>query len=146
MAEWRRRLREIVQKRREGEDVEETAGVTREPIQAFLETVVRPAFDEVVAEMAQHQRHTRVDEGEDWISITVLNEADEAEFVFAIQGRPFYRMTFAFPELPDDGEADSYTADVLVNGERHEREEMASLSKADVIERFLDEYAQWAGW
>lgn len=146
MAEWRRRLREIVQKRREDEEVEETSDATRKPIQAFLETVVRPAFDEVVAEMARQERHTRVDDGEDWISITVLGEDDEAEFVFAIQGRPFYRMTFAFPELPDDREADSYTADVLINGERHEREAMASFTKADVIEKFLDAYGQWADW
>lgn len=146
MPEWRRRLREIVEKRRDDADAEEASDAPREPVQAFLETVVQPAFDEVVAEMAQHELNTRVDAGEDWISITVLNEEDETEFVFAIQGRPFYRMTFAFPELPDDREADSYTADVIVNGERHDREEMASLSKADVIERFLDEYAQWAGW
>ncbi len=149
MVDWRQRLREIVRTRREAPDAEaddaSDAG-SMSPIAAFLETIVRPALRDVEAELAQYERRTRIDDGEDWISISVLDADGEPEFVFAVQGRPFYRMTFAFPELPDEAEADSYTADILVNGERHEREALASFTKADVIEAFLDAYAQWADW
>ena len=149
MADWRRRLRKLIQERRQDDEGQEPVtdpDATREPITAFLETVVRPAFDQIASEMAKYERNTRVDAGEDWLSLSVLDAEGEPEFVFAVQGRPFYQMTFAFPTLPEEQAPDSYTADILINGERHEREALASFTKADVIEEFLDAYGQWADW
>ncbi|MGM0577897.1 MAG: hypothetical protein ACQEXJ_19380 [Myxococcota bacterium] len=142
--DWRSRLKRIVsrapgRRRPRGVPTEES----RLHITLFIRDTVVPAFRELERELAKHDRTVHVDEGPYQASITVLHEGEE-EFSYAVRGRVYHTMSFAFPEMGEDGGTVAHAEVVMRSGT--EAYELTEFTREDIIQDFLDEYAKWMGW
>jgi choline/glycine/proline betaine transport protein len=125
---WQRRLRNIAMKPRR-------AHVTR-----FISEVVRPACDEVAAELRKQGQEVTVVELDDGRVSLDLSPAGEAHFRYEVRPRAFTSPSFMVLDDSDAGEARKY-----FRAEVHLREggpdyDIMGWSRDDVIADILDQY------
>ncbi|WP_292486250.1 hypothetical protein [Methanohalobium sp.] len=152
MADWISRLNKIL----EGKEKKEKSSLesstsdadTRYHIIGFIENAVIPAFTQLKKELENKGRKVVIEEPEDLedrssitASISVYKD-DEEEFYYAIQGKPYQKMNFAFPYQPED--KPSYCkAVILLRSGVQGKIDIKKYSKEDIIQNFLDEYSKW---
>jgi choline/glycine/proline betaine transport protein len=145
MDDWRERLRSIFQDR-EREQKEVRTPAEQRPAGDFIQRAVMPAFAALKEELEGYGREVLLQQQEYQASITVLHQHEE-EFTYLIRLRAFHKMSFAFPEIVEEGEEDtSYTAEVVVHDELQEKRDPAKFAEKEIIADFLDHYAKWADW
>ncbi|MCC5829350.1 MAG: BCCT family transporter [Phycisphaeraceae bacterium] len=153
---WRERLRRIVT---EGDfsPVEGTSGTAtvppapakradvqdiRKTITAFIDETVVPAFREIEKELTKHKRTARIEKRPYQVSITVFKDGEE-EFSYAVRGRAFHKLSFAFPEFGPDDEPRILKAEVVVPSGTQGGYQLTEFTRQGIIDDFLNEYAQW---
>lgn len=144
MADWRLRLKEMLSRTarpQRGLGVEEA----RRAIEEFIENTVLPAFEELRVELESLGREVDIERGQHHAGLTVLREGKE-EFSFAVRGRAYHKLSFAFPEMGKDNEPRICKAEVVLSGGRTHGHEVHTYSKEAIIQEFLDEYGKWMGW
>lgn len=125
---WQQRLKALV------------AHPRRKEVVAFLQSTVKPALDEVAAEMTKSDLKVEVVEGEKGIELKVFH-GEAADFVYAVYATGHLIPTFAFPEF-EGGENEGqryYRAEVyLAEGSQHY--DIYGYSKEQVIGDILAQY------
>lgn len=145
MKDWRARLQHAFEQSGRGEKRDGTLEESRRQVAAFIADTVVPAFEELREELNRHGRQAIIESDERHAAITVLRDHEE-EFSYAVRGRVFHRTRFAFPVQAGDPTGPVVVrAEVAVRAGKRERE-VAKLTRAAIIEDFLNEYVKWMGW
>lgn len=145
MKDWRARLQQAFEHSSRGEKRNANLEESRRQVAAFVANTVVPAFEELREELRRHGRDAVIERDDRHAAITVLRD-DEEEFSYAVRGRVFHRMRFAFPmHGGGDEEPVVIRAEVAVKAGKRERE-VAKLTREAIIEDFLHEYVKWMGW
>lgn len=145
MSDWRSRMKEMLGRARPGGERGLSVQEARRTVSEFIDSTVLPAFEELKQELEQHGREVVIDRGPHEAGLTVFNQGKE-EFSFAVRGRVYHRLSFAFPEVGSDKEPRVTRAEVVLSGGRMHGHQVQRYSKEAIIQEFLDEYAKWMGW
>src|SRR5690606_10979753 len=127
--DWKGRLRTLVQQPRQREVV------------AFLREKVKPALEEVAAELEAQALQARVESGEDgrvWIRV---GHGEEADFFYSVHPRPYQPPSFMLedPRRRRDEESRFFRAEVHLR-EGGQDYDIMGWRKEDVIHDVLDQY------
>jgi choline/glycine/proline betaine transport protein len=143
--DWRSRLRDVAQRSTKKEQRAVGVEDARRAVAEFLEGTVAPAFEELRGELEALGRDVEIDVTDHFAAITVFKDGAE-EFSYAVRGRIYNRMSFAFPEVGRDDQPKVVRGRIEVHGgERHEYA-VREFTTEGIIQDFLDEYAKWKGW
>lgn len=143
---WRSRLRSILQQssetagRRPNVDVDRI----RSQVNQFLDEIVIPAFKEIREELVQHNREVSIDKQPYQAVLTVRKDGKE-EFSYAVRGRAYHKLSFAFPQFDDRDEPRLLRAEVLLPSGPRPEHKTNEFTKDGIIQDFLAEYAKWRG-
>ena len=142
--DWRTRLRQITGRRALDKQDGDLADA-RKQIQDFINQTVRPAFDEIKAELEKQGRDIEVYDYETSARLIVRRDGAE-EFRYAVRGRALRRAAVAFPELDDPNTPRILRAEVVLRSGVTGEYELEEFTHHGIIEDFLYEYAKWMGW
>lgn len=144
MNDWREELKKILETRpsraslKDQEQLEET----RRRIEAFVEDVVMPAFEDLRAELEKLGREASIDRRRFQASLHVFNEGRE-EFSYAIRGNAYHKMSFAFPHFGTSGESRMSRAEIVLGKGKRREFDVLAFTREGIIKDFLKEYANW---
>ncbi|TGC09373.1 hypothetical protein [Methanolobus halotolerans] len=159
MSGWKRKLREIF--RSENDDSE--LRTVREMhvkfaelnMRDFFRHVVFPAYDDLKEEIEKHGRTVVIDvddTGLNSASLIVYAPSDTKpdgqveEFYFEIQGRAYQKAGFAFPEHADESQPRKPKVEILLRSGSISEYDINDLSRDDIVEIFVNEYAKWINY
>jgi len=142
--DWKTRLRQIVGAQKLAKD-DEQLHEARQQIQQFIDQTVRPAFENIKAELEKQGRNIEIHEHEAsaWL---IVRRAGAEEFRYAVRGRALRRAAVAFPELDDPNTPRILRAEVVLRSGVTGDYELEEFTQHGIIEDFLNEYAKWMGW
>lgn len=155
MEEWKSRLKKILEgtedKSKKAAEHKTSSADTRYHIIGFIENAVVPAFRELKKEIENEGREVVIDipnelenKSSITVSITVYN-SNEEEFYYSIRGRPYQKMSFAFPYHTEE-EPKYCKAEIVLRSGVQQSIDIKNYSKEDIINDFLDEYSKWASF
>ncbi|MFP4655528.1 MAG: hypothetical protein ACLFMM_07660 [Methanohalobium sp.] len=153
MEEWKSRLKKILEgtedKSKKVAEHSTSSADTRYHIIGFIENAVVPAFRVIKKELEDKGREVVIDSPDELekkssitVSITIYNNNEE-EFFYSIRGRPYQKMSFAFPYHTEE-EPKYCKAEVVLRSGVQQSIDIEKYSKEDIIHNFLDEYSKWA--
>ncbi len=142
---WRERLQRIVRaesraERRPSVNVNQI----REQINEFLDETVIPAFKEIRTELQKHGRDVRI-EKHPYQAVITVRKAGKEEFSYAVRGRAYHKLSFAFPQFNDKDESRILRAEVVLPSGPRPDHKVNQFTREGIIKDFLDEYARWRG-
>lgn len=145
---WRDRLRRIVtdseyempDKDRQRVDVKDI----RQTVAGFMEETVIPAFRDIERELKKLGRTVTIEKRPYQTSLTVFHNGQE-EFSYAVRGRAFHKLSFAFPEFGGGDEPRILKAEVVLPSGPQSGFKMTEFTRQGIIDDFLGEYAHWRG-
>ncbi len=113
----------------------------REEVERFLRETVRPAFDEVSAELQRQNVPARCEVGDDgriWVEVT---HGDEIDFYYLVRMRPYETPSFVMSDTRASQleERRFYRAEVHFK-EGGQNYDIMGWSKSDVIHDVIDQY------
>jgi choline/glycine/proline betaine transport protein len=113
---------------------------SRDEVLDVMNRTVRPALEEVAAQIRQRGLEARVESGTDFIEILVIPGSSD-EFRYRVCMRSYRIPSFAFPELaPAEGkERRHYRAEVYLSDDP-QRYEITGYSRDQVIDDLLGRY------
>ncbi|MEX0885022.1 MAG: BCCT family transporter [Phycisphaeraceae bacterium] len=115
---------------------------TREHIRQFIANTVIPAFQEIERELEKHGRDVRIEKRADQAALTVYHQGEE-EFSYAVRGRAYHKLAFAFPHMGLDDKARIVRGEVVLPSGHPHGYELQHFTREGIIRDFLDEYARW---
>ena len=145
MADWRERLKDLFA--RPGRPRPEAVPVAegRRRIERFLDETVLPAFEELARELETHGRTAAVERHPHMAVLTVYRAGHE-EFSYAVRGRAYHKLSFAFPEHGDDDEPRLLKAEIVQSAGTGTADALEHFTREGIIRDFLHEYSRWMGW
>jgi len=146
MPDWRERLRQIaaepepsyrqpVRGLREAQDV----------LARFMDDTVRPAFEELKAELEQQGRTVTITAEADRAQLAVFFDGVE-EFRYGIVGNAREEAVFAWPTFDTKRRPARATADVVLRSGKRAEHDVGRFDREQIIEDFIKAYAKWMGW
>lgn len=153
MEEWKSRLKKILEgtedKSKKAAEHSTSSADTRYHIIGFIENAVVPAFRVIKKELENEGREVVIDAPDELenkssitVSITIYNNNEE-EFFYSIRGRPYQKMSFAFPYHIEE-EPKHCKAEIVLRSGVLQSIDIENYSKEDIINNFLNEYSKWA--
>lgn len=142
-ADWKSKLSSIL-----GSDPrprKATPEEARAHVKRFIDDTVIPAFKALAAELESQGRKARIERTKHQAVITILRDGKE-EFTYAVRGRVFHKMTFAFPMLGAADEEPRMGQLEISNPEGTHELDLDELSQQSIIDDFIEDYAKWVGW
>lgn len=145
-ASWRDRLRAIL-KQSESRGVASTQTDLeriRDQVNTLLDDTVIPAFKQIREELKSHGREVKIEKHPYQAVLTVLKGGKE-EFSYAVRGRAYHKLSFAFPQFDDRDESRILRAEVVLPSGPRPDYKAQQFSQEGIIQDFLSEYAKWRG-
>lgn len=142
-ADWKSKLSRIL-----GSDPrprKATPEEARAHVKRFIDETVIPAFRILAAELEAQGRKTRIERTKHQAVITVLRDGKE-EFTYAVRGRVFHKMTFAYPMVGAADEEPRMAQLEISNPEGTHDVDLGEISQQSIIDDFIEDYAKWVGW
>lgn len=142
--DWRSKLGSIVTT---GGERPKRPGPTeaRAHVERFIDTTVLSAFRTLSKELQGRGRKTRIERTKHQAVLTVLRDGKE-EFSYAVRGRVFHKMTFAWPVL-DQTRRDPRMARIeMSDPDGTDERDLEDVTEQDIIDDFIEDYAKWVGW
>lgn len=117
----------------------------RAHVKQFIDDTVLPAFKTLAAELDASGCKTRIERTKHQAVLTVMRDGQEA-FTYAVRGRVFHKMTFAFP-MYGAGDDEPRMAQLEINDPDGTHEiDLDEISQQYIIDDFIEGYAKWVGW
>lgn len=110
-----------------------------------VEQEILPALRAIRRELEQLGRDVQIEAHRFAAALTVSRDGRE-EFRYAIRTRALRAPGAVFPDLDRAERPRSLWADIVVRGGVTRELPLASLTRQQVIDSFLHEYAKWMGW
>lgn len=118
---------------------------SRAHVKQFIDDTVIPALKTLAAELDRQGCRTRIERTRYQAVLTVFRDGKEA-FSYAVRGRVFHRMTFAFPMYGSkDGEPRMTQLEIRDPDGTHELD-LDEIGQQSIIDDFVESYAKWVGW
>ena len=159
MSNWKQRLMEIFNKdeyvEEEKTPQEMNIKFVEMNMKEFFKSVVIPTYNDLKKEIEEHGRTVVVDIDDTGLysaSLTVFSpsetkpEEQTEEFYFEIRGRAYKKGGFAFPEHADENQPRTSRIEVLLRNGSIEEYDINEVSKEDILECFINEYAKWMNY
>lgn len=143
MSDWRERLGIIAGRKKKTEAP--TLDDARRRLRWFIETTVMPAFEALEVELRRHGREVVIDRRPYQVSLSVHRDGRE-EFSYAVRGRAFHKMSFAFPELGEGDDAPRILRGEIVRAGGSDDYDVQDFTTEGIIRDFVEAYDKWMGW
>jgi len=144
--DWRKRLKTIIWGyERFSRLAAEKQAQAMPKIQAYLDKMVLPAFQQIATELEQYDRQASVDREADRACLTVWRDGEE-EFMFTVHGLVREPVSFALTETVARPEDMQPRAEIILSTGRLGDWPLDELDADRIFEKFVTAYAHWMGW
>ncbi|TVS12965.1 MAG: BCCT family transporter [Wenzhouxiangella sp.] len=144
--DWRKRLKTVIwgYERFSRLAAEKQAEIMPR-IQAYLDETVVPAFEQIAAELEQHDREATIDREVDRACLTVWRGSEE-EFSFTVHGLVREPVSFALTEVVSRPEDIQPRAEIILGTGRIGDWALDDLNAERIFDEFVGAYSHWMGW